>query len=60
MEKRMSTTPSRVQPSETPSDANRTTAERDLSRNGDKRHDASRIERQDWRGEGVVGDLHTD
>lgn len=56
----MSTTPSRVQPSETPSDANRTTAERDLSRNGDKRHDASRIERQDWRGEGVVGDLHTD
>ena len=56
----MSTTPSRVQPSEKADDASRTTARRDPSRNSDKRHDASRIERQDWRGEGVVGDLHTD
>jgi hypothetical protein len=60
MEQRMSTTPSRVQPSETADDANRTTARRDPSRNGDKRQGASPIERQDWRGEGVVGDLHTD
>jgi hypothetical protein len=60
MEKRMSTTPSRVQPSQTANDTDRMTAKRESSRDGDKRHDASRIERQDWRGEGVVGDLHTD
>ncbi|MGH7033837.1 MAG: hypothetical protein ACREFL_08925 [Stellaceae bacterium] len=56
----MSTTPSRVQPSDTADDADRAAARRDPPRNGDKRHDGSRIERQDWRGEGVVGDLHTD
>jgi hypothetical protein len=56
----MSTTPSRVQPSQTANDTDRMTAKRESSRDGDKRHDASRIERQDWRGEGVVGDLHTD
>lgn len=56
----MSTTPSRVHPFEKADNAARPTAKRDLSRSGDQRHDASRIERQDWRGEGVVGDLHTD
>ncbi|HXS42482.1 MAG TPA: hypothetical protein VN766_19965 [Stellaceae bacterium] len=56
----MSTTPSRVQPSQRANDADRTSAKRDPARSGDQRHDTSRIERQDWRGEGVVGDLHTD
>lgn len=59
MEKRMSATVSRVQPTENADDPRRT-AKPDASRHGEKPHRASRIEPQDWRGEGVVGDIHTD
>jgi len=56
----MSATVSRVQPAEKADDPRRTAAKHDTPRRSEKPYGASRIEPQDWRGEGVVGDIHTD
>jgi hypothetical protein len=60
MERRMSVTPSRAQSAEKSADTNdRTPPAKNQDRTG-KPYGSSRIEPQDWRGEGVVGNNHTD
>lgn len=60
MERRMSVTSNTAHSSEKPAEAG---ARAPLKRSNDrieKPYQFSRIEREDWRGEGVVGDNHTD
>ncbi len=56
----MSATPSRIQSAEKPAEAGDRTPPKRGNERAEKPYGSSRIEPQDWRGEGVVGDIHTD
>jgi hypothetical protein len=56
----MSVTPSRAHSAEKSADAGDRTPSRRNNDRVEKPYGSNRIEPQDWRGEGVVGDNHTD